>query len=112
MEAVKPEYTGADLYSATRKCIDEGQYEMLASLFSLGGTYGRFDIERIADKHARFCAQVVKVGPPAYIPTYLISHGIGRPEARRVDKDGLDGDFDRNRTWENLLSDGLLCPKQ
>jgi hypothetical protein len=50
IEKVKPTDTAADLYRATRQCLDKDEYTLSAPLFLLAGTYGRFDTERIADK--------------------------------------------------------------
>ena len=147
IEAVTPQYTGADLYSATRKCLDKDQYEMAAPLFSIAGAYARFDAARITDptvsggisvliinvgneltadqkvgflaavtslhddarKHTKFCAQVRRIGPPDYIPTYLTSHGTGAQDGRQSDQNGLARNFDRKGSWSQLLSDGLRC---
>lgn len=50
VEQVRPAYTAADLYRAARKCLDGDRFELGAQLFTLAGTYGRFDIQRITDK--------------------------------------------------------------
>jgi hypothetical protein len=52
--------------------------------------------------HSRFCAQVAAIGPPSYIPVYLVSHGLG-------DAVGSDPQFDPGKAWSLLLRDGLLC---
>jgi len=147
VDEVKSVYTGADLYHATRKCLDEDQFDKGAQLFALAGTYGRYDVERIADKtvsggltilmqdvgdgltddrkraflaatvslhddpkkHAQFCARVAALGPPKYLPTYLISHGLGLTGARPGGEDGLVTHFDHAAVWASLLSDGLRC---
>jgi len=147
IQALKSQYTAADLYSATRKCLDRNQFDMAAPLFAVAGAYGRFDSARITDKtvsggisilimntadgltdeqkkgfqtavmslhddprkHAAFCTQIAKLGPPNYIPTYLTSHGLGVTDGRKSDQNGLAVDFDRNGTWATLLSEGLLC---
>jgi hypothetical protein len=133
------------LYRATRQCLDKDQYSRSAPLFLLAGTYGRFDIQRIADKtvgggitilimnvgdgltdpqkqgfmaavktlnddpqtHAAFCVRALAIGPPQYIPTYLIVHGLGATGPR--DANGLKPDFDSARSWAVLLRDGLRC---
>jgi hypothetical protein len=148
IEKVKPIYTAADLYRATRQCLDRDQYELSAPLFGLAGTYSRFDVIRIADKtvgggisilmmnvgdgltearkqgfvaatqalhddpkrHSWFCAQVVAIGPPHYIPVYLIVHGLGSRGSEKSDENGLDPDFDPAKSWSTLLQEGLLCP--
>jgi hypothetical protein len=50
IQALKSQYTAADLYSATRKCLDQNQFDMAAPLFMVAGAYGRFDSARITDK--------------------------------------------------------------
>lgn len=147
IERVKPTYTAADLYRATRQCLDKDQFALSAPLFWLGGIYGRFDIARIADKtvgggvsilimnvgdgltddqkrgfkaaldvvhddpqrHAWFCAQVAAIGPPQYVPVYLIVHGLGLRGNEKSDRNGLDPDFDAPQSWSKLLHDGVRC---
>ena len=61
------------------------------------------------EKHAGLCAHIARIGPPNYIPVYLIVHGIGLRGNERSDANGLDPDFDSAKTWSRILSEGLLC---
>lgn len=144
---VKPIYTAADLYRATRQCLDKDQFALSAPLFALAGAYGRFDILRIADGtvgggisilimnvgdgltddqrrgfmaalramhddpkiHAGFCARVATIGPPQYVPVYLIVHGLGLRGDEKSDRNGLNPDFDATQAWSKLLHEGLVC---
>jgi hypothetical protein len=61
------------------------------------------------EKHAGLCARIARIGPPDYIPVYLIVHGIGLRGKEKSDANGLDPDFDSAKTWSRILSEGLLC---
>jgi hypothetical protein len=61
------------------------------------------------EKHARLCARLALIGPPDYIPVYLIAHGLGTRGAEKSDANGLNPDFDAATAWSRILSDGLLC---
>jgi hypothetical protein len=61
------------------------------------------------EKHAGLCAHIARIGPPDYIPVYLIVHGIGLRGNERSDANGLDPDFDSAKVWARILSEGLLC---
>ena len=61
------------------------------------------------ERHARLCAHIARIGPPSYIPVYLIVHGLGLRGNERSDANGLDPDFDSAKVWSRILSEGLLC---
>jgi hypothetical protein len=61
------------------------------------------------EKHAGLCAHIARIGPPNYIPVYLIVHGLGLRGNERSDANGLDPDFDSAKTWSRILREGLLC---
>lgn len=52
IDNVKSTAAPPDLYNASRACIDRGDYDDAVPLFLLGGAYGQFDGERVADKSA------------------------------------------------------------
>lgn len=53
------------------------------------------------------CAQVRSLGPPAYYPTYMTSHGMSAFKGRDA---GLRKHFDRASAWESALKAVLKCP--
>lgn len=52
LEAVHRDYTPVDLYGRVVKCLNEKRYDDAFGLYALGGVYGRFDAQRVADKTA------------------------------------------------------------
>jgi hypothetical protein len=61
------------------------------------------------DEHARLCGRIALIGPPDYIPVYLIVHGLGIRGDQKSDANGLDPDFDAAKAWSRILGEGLLC---
>jgi hypothetical protein len=53
------------------------------------------------------CAQIRRLGPPMYYPTYMISHGMG---AFLGPDRGLKRNFDSAAAWESALKSYLHCP--
>ena len=53
-------------------------------------------------------AEIRRIGPPDYVPHYMIQHGMG---AFMPDKgDGLNAAFDGAMAWEQALTSYLHCP--
>ena len=57
---------------------------------------------------SNMCAQVKKIGPPAYFPVYMIQHGMGTFQGNS--DDGLKPDFDEAQAWQESLTKYLHCP--
>lgn len=49
---VKTTYNPVDLYLGAKACIDTGNYQAAVSLFDMANIFGRFDMQRVADKTA------------------------------------------------------------
>lgn len=67
-------------------------------------------MNRVADDPENFgkmCADIRRVGPPAYFPTYMIQHGMG---AFGGDGKGLVPNFDAAAAWKSSLDSYLHCP--
>jgi hypothetical protein len=58
-------------------------------------------------KLVQMCAQIRKLGPPTYYPTYMIAHGMG---AFLGSGPGLVANFDSAAAWESALATYLHCP--
>jgi hypothetical protein len=54
-----------------------------------------------------FCAELRRVGPPAYHPRYMIQHGMGAFTGRGGD--GLVPNFDASKAWEETLATYIKC---
>lgn len=54
-------HTPADLYRGLAACVEEQQYERGVLLFALAGTYGRYDILRVADETAHQAVLVLRM---------------------------------------------------
>lgn len=54
-------HTPADIFPGVRKCIDAGEYEKAGDLFLVAGTYGRFDMLRVADRTAHQAIMVLQL---------------------------------------------------
>jgi hypothetical protein len=57
-----------------------------------------------------FCRSIRALGMPEYYPRYMIQHGMGAFLGQKS-KDGLVGDFDSEKAWEEILSESLHCTK-
>ncbi len=57
---------------------------------------------------AASCAEIRRIGPPDYVPRYMIQHGMGAflPD----NGNGLDEAFDGATAWEQTLTSYLNCP--
>lgn len=67
-------------------------------------------LKEIADSSSKLrdlCTQVRTLGPPAYPPTYMTSHGMS---AFTGQGGGLKRNFDRTSAWESSLKSVLHCP--
>lgn len=56
---VKNVYTPADLYPASRKCVEEGRYEDYIELFMIAGAFAVYDEHRVVDYSAHQARQVL-----------------------------------------------------
>jgi hypothetical protein len=65
---------------------------------------------RDARRLAQLCADVSKVGPPKYFPTYLVMHGMNAfLPGFSLDK-ALDPNFDAKAAWITARTQYLKCP--
>jgi hypothetical protein len=60
-------------------------------------------------KHADFCSDVHKIGPPDYFPKYLIMHGMNALSASHPEQNALVPNFDAQGTWATLQTQYLQC---
>ena len=59
-------------------------------------------------KLGEICNQIRLLGPPNYVPSYMIQHGISA--ARNPSgQSGIVADFDPKSSWESALSTYLHC---
>lgn len=56
---------------------------------------------------AAFCAEVSRIGPPSYVPRYMIQHGMGAFFGGT--KDGIVDNFDSKSAWAETFSSYLKC---
>lgn len=56
------------------------------------------------------CAEVSKIGPPAYFPQYLVLHGLNAMMPGYSSDHALVADFDASGTWAKLKLQYLKCP--
>ena len=56
---------------------------------------------------AKVCADLRKLGPPAYYPRYMIEHGMGAFIS--TGKPALVANFDAARYWERVLGSPYAC---
>lgn len=56
------------------------------------------------------CIEIRRIGPPNYVPRYMVQHGMGAFSANSGS--GLDEAFDAAAGWEQALSSYLHCPAQ
>ncbi len=54
------------------------------------------------------CPSIVKLGPPEYMPTYMIQHGMGAFTGQAT-KDGLVEDFNAVSAWSDSLLTVAKC---
>lgn len=69
------------------------------------------EIRAIAKDDARLgaiCTQIRRIGPPNYVPRYMIQHGLGAFSSRSGS--ALKTTFDATAGWEKALSSYLHCP--
>lgn len=57
----KGTYNPVDLFLGARACIDSDQYERAFDLFSLANIFGRYDMERVADRTAHQAVIVARM---------------------------------------------------
>ena len=60
-------------------------------------------------KHADFCSDVRKIGPPNYFPKYLIMHGMNAFLTSHPEQNALVANFDSQGTWTKLQTQYLQC---
>jgi hypothetical protein len=60
-------------------------------------------------KHADFCSEVSKIGPPDYFPKYLIMHGMNAFLTPHPEQNALVPNFDAQGTWAKLQTQYLQC---
>jgi hypothetical protein len=60
-------------------------------------------------KHADFCSDVHKIGPPNYFPKYLIMHGMNAFLTPHPEQNALVSNFDAPGTWAKLQTQYLQC---
>ncbi|KRG72131.1 hypothetical protein ABB29_00985 [Pseudoxanthomonas dokdonensis] len=58
---VKNDYTPADLYKGVAACVNNGDMDKAAGLFSIAGAYGIFDTLRVTDRTAHQAVTVLKL---------------------------------------------------
>lgn len=64
-------------------------------------------LEKGSSSLASLCAAVDRAGPPDYVPSYMIQHGMGT-FLGRSDGDLVRG-FDPDKGWQDLLSGYMHC---
>ncbi|MEH0669236.1 hypothetical protein [Vibrio owensii] len=62
-------------------------------------------LNRVISESTPICDNLIKLGPPQYIPTYMLQHGLRGDNAEI----GLHQDFDPNKTWKNTLLTIAKC---
>jgi hypothetical protein len=62
-----------------------------------------------AGKLAALCADIRKIGPPDYRPTYMIQHGMSAFLVGKTEN-SLVPNFDGAASWEKSLNSYLHCP--
>jgi len=70
-------------------------------------------VRQLIERPARLrsmCAAIRRVGPPQYVPTYMIQHGMGAFVGEKT-KGGLVPHFDMSREWPQAMQQYLHCPK-
>lgn len=60
-------------------------------------------------KHADFCSDVGRIGPPDYFPKYLIMHGMNAFLTPHPEQNALVSNFDAQGTWAKLQAQYLKC---
>ncbi|AKJ94663.1 hypothetical protein TVD_04430 [Thioalkalivibrio versutus] len=60
---------------------------------------------------ASLCASIDQIGPPAYYPHYMTSHGMSAFTGGDAGPALVEG-FDPSDTWNMLLDRHLHCPKE
>lgn len=63
------------------------------------------------NRMAAMCAEVRKLGPPTYHPSYMIQHGMNAVLGSNAGS-GLVQSFDSASSWEKSLIGYLRCSKQ
>ncbi|OUJ14296.1 hypothetical protein [Acetobacter sp. DsW_063] len=58
--------------------------------------------------HAAFCTVASRIGPPDYVPRYMIQHGMGAFVGNGGD--GLVKEFNPAATWSKIMKDQMKCP--
>lgn len=65
-------------------------------------------LTHITSDNTAICQSLTKLGSPAYMPTYMIQHGIGAFTGQST-KDGLVEDFDSEAAWKDALLTIAKC---
>jgi hypothetical protein len=65
-------------------------------------------VQQDAPTRAAMCANLRRIGPPAYYPRYMIQHGMGAFTGNDG-KDALVPGFDAAQTWERMVTNPMLC---
>ena len=102
----------------TQRVADESAHQILPALRA--GLFSQLDEEskRAFQDAAKpysagasgltdLCAQIRKLGPPSYEPTYMTSHGLS---ATTGTGGGLIPGFDAAKAWQFSLTNYLNCP--
>ncbi|MBV8633050.1 MAG: hypothetical protein JO002_01035 [Burkholderiaceae bacterium] len=69
-------------------------------------------------QQAALCQNLRRIGPPSYVPTYMINHGmaaVGTALTKTAGGDsvpnsGLKPQFDGTDTWQQVLQGYMHCP--
>ncbi|MEL7680897.1 hypothetical protein AAG602_06995 [Citromicrobium bathyomarinum] len=61
IDQARPAYNPVDLYRGAAACIAREEWDDAASLFALGGVYGRYDMRRVSDRTAHQAVMVAQM---------------------------------------------------
>jgi TPR repeat protein len=87
---------------------------------TIAGIVAGFGSSLTAEEKTRFaaaaaqakpdCAAIVRIGPPDYVPAYLVLRGFMSTRSANPFEGALRDNFDPARTWSQLLAEYLHCP--
>lgn len=60
-------------------------------------------------RRKQVCADVLRLGPPRYVPVYMVQHGLAAMSAEPARREYVDG-FDATRAWPEAVKGYLQCP--
>ncbi|MCE4555601.1 hypothetical protein [Pelomonas cellulosilytica] len=66
--------------------------------------------EASAALNAELCADLQRVGPPAYYPRYLVLHGLAAASGQSTPENSLKASFDGPAYWAAYLKGAVRCP--